>query len=128
MFWITLFAVGVQSANVKERKTAFRVDFFGYKNYFPEKRILNGVVEIIKGVTQECCKIVYSRKKCLRKIIFMKLFFLKDTVISTGTEERRQKRRITFRACFASLTANHFHDDQSFERFGRNFQRGTQEW
>ena len=53
-FWITILSVGVQSANVNE--TVFRVVFLVIEIYFRENRTLNGLVKLIKRVTQDCCK------------------------------------------------------------------------
>ena len=53
--------------------------------------------------------------------------FLNGPLISGGTEERRQNRKIVFRTPFF-LTENHLQKDQIFEKYGINTQRGTQEW
>ena len=99
-FWTILLSVGVQSANTKKRKTVFRVFFFGYRELFPSKSFFEWFG---KNCQRGCSGIMWknyiSEKKCLRKIFFMKLF-LNDTVMSTGTEERRQNRKIIFRTSF----------------------------
>ena len=119
--------MGVQSANLEKRKIVFRVIVLVLETYFHEKHLMNGLVNNIKRVTQGSFKkSIFQEKNCSRKS-FPRKFFLNDTNISTGTEERRQKKTI-FRACFTFLTENHFQNDQIFESFGINYQQGTEEW
>ena len=124
--WVTLLSAGVQSANVKKRKTVFRIIVLVIETYFHEKRFLIGLVNIIKGVAQESIKKTFQKKNYSRKS-FPWNIFLKETIISTGTEERRQKKNI-FRASITFLIENHFQIDQIFGSFGVYFQQGTEDW
>ena len=76
-FAITMLSVGVQSANIKKRKTAFRVLFLVIENFFHEKRILIGSVKFIIGRHRNDGSIwkLHSRKKFLWKALFMKKIF-----------------------------------------------------
>ena len=118
---------GITECQYSKKKNSLMRFFFGYKNYFHEKRILNGLVKIIKGVSQECCKKLYSRKQIVFEKSFSWNVFLNDTVIST-VQRSKDRKKIIFRACFLFFTENHFQKDQNFERFAINAQRGTQEW
>ena len=63
------------------------------ENCFHEKRILKGSVKIIKGVAQECFEKIYFRKKTGHEKSFPRDVVLNGTLISGGTEERRQKKK-----------------------------------
>ena len=111
-----------------KKRNSFPSIFFGFRELISWKTYFEWFGKIINGVTQECFKkSIIQKKNCSRKS-FPWNVFLNDTNISTGTEERRQKRKIFFRTSFSFSTENHFQKDQIFEWFGINTQRGTQEW
>ena len=85
--------MGIQSANTIREK-----QFSGFslviENFFHEKRILNGLVKLIKGFTQQYCKRSYFRNKIVHEKYFSRNVFLNSTLISGSTEDRPLKRKI----------------------------------
>ena len=119
--------MGVQSANVEQRKTVFWIIVSVIETYFHEKRFMNGLVNNIKRVTQESFKKVYFRKKIFQENHFHEMFFWM-ILKSVRVQRSKNRKKIIFRACFPFSTQNHFQNDQIFESFGVNYQQGTEEW
>ena len=117
----------VQSANVEQRKTVFRIIVSVIETYFHEKRFMNGLVNNIKRVTQESFKKVYFRKKIVQGNHFHEMFFWM-ILKSVWVQRSKNRKKIIFRACFPFSTQNHFQNDQIFESFGIKYQQVTEEW
>ena len=125
-FAITMLSVGVQSANIKKRKTAFRVVFFGYSEFFSWKTYFEWFGKIYHWETQEWWE--YLKTTFQKKIPMEGSFHEKNfwrTLFSVGVQKPEDRKKKVFRTF--SWTDSHFQDENFFEKFGINYQIGTQE-
>ena len=83
-----------------KNKNSFPSGFLVVKeNLFHEKRILNGLVKKIKGVSQECCKKGIFQEKNFHEKSFSEMFFWM-ILLSVRVQRSEDRKKILFRVCF----------------------------